>query len=141
MGKSTEGGVEEAKGYRLKTDENGYFAVQNVLPGAYVLKGIEVDIGYANRRLISSRWEGKRQLFINEGLMVDFNVRYWSEEVDKKVIDMGIHYFKLDNAGRIFHQQFKALKENKLFLENKIYTMPKPPVYFKEKYPSSEWFN
>ncbi len=141
VGKSTKDGETTTQGYRLKTDENGYFAVQNVEPGAYVLKGIEVDVGYANRRLITSRWEGKRQLYINEGVMVDFNVRHWPEEVDEKVINMGIHYFKLDNAGRIFHNNYNRLRNTQLYLENERYTMPKPPVYFKQKYPESAWFD
>ncbi|MFO7888890.1 MAG: hypothetical protein R6V04_00965 [bacterium] len=140
VGKSTKEGETKTKGYRLKTDKNGYFSIQNVDPVSYVLKGIEVDVGYADRRMITSRWEGKRQIFINEGVMVDFNVRHWPEETDEKVINMGIHYFKLDNAGRIFHNKYTQLKNTQLFLEER-YTMPKPPVYFKQKYPNSEWFD
>jgi len=140
VGKSTEEGETEIKGYRVKTDKNGYFAIQNVEPGAYVLKGIEVDIGYANRRLITSRWEGERQVFINEDVMVDFNVRQWPEELDEKVIDMGIHYFKLDKAGRIFYNKYLQLNNINLYLEDKKYTMPKPSEYFRQKYLDSEWF-
>ena len=40
VGKSSIDGREE--GYRVKTDENGYFMIPNVPPGAYVIKGIEV---------------------------------------------------------------------------------------------------
>ncbi|HPG38949.1 MAG TPA: hypothetical protein PLP19_08840 [bacterium] len=141
VGKSAMTGTEEIQGYRLKTDKNGYFILQNVLPGSYVLRGIEVDIGYTNRFLISSRWEGNRQVYIYEDKMIDYNVRNWPEEMNSKVINLGINYFKLDNAGRIYNDRFKSLNNSLLSIKDVHYTMPAPDVYFKENYPGLEWFN
>ena len=140
VGKSVEDGQETIQGYRVKTDKNGYFAIQNIPPGAYILKGIEVDIGFTNRYLITSRWEGNRQFYVYENQMIDYNVRVWPEMLSSKVIDLGINYFKLDNAGRIYNDRFKSLNNSRLGLNNKYYTMPQPEKYFQEQYPAMEWF-
>jgi len=140
VGKSVMTGTEEIQGYRLKTDKNGYFILQNVPPGTYVLRGIEVDIGYTNRFLISSRWEGNRQVYIYEDKMIDYNVRYWPEGSNSQVIDLGINYFRLDNAGRIYNDRFKFLKNTTPGIKDFSYNMPAPSVYFKDNYPALEWF-
>ncbi len=133
--KFTQNGKEQSQGYRIKTDKDGYFMMPNIPPGSFVLKGIEVDLGFTNRYIINSMWEGNRQIYFDDGKMIDYNVRIWPPETTEKIIDMGINYFKLDRAGRILSQNFKALSNNMLGLENKSYTMPSPVDYFKEKYP------
>ncbi|MBN2413260.1 carboxypeptidase regulatory-like domain-containing protein [candidate division KSB1 bacterium] len=141
VGKSILNGNEEIKGYRTKTDKNGYFLLQNIPPGSYVLKGIEVDVGYTNHYLISSLWEGNQQRYIYEDKMIDYNVRSWPEEENSTVINLGINYFKLDNAGRIYDNRFKSLNNTVLGIKEKYHTMAAPDVYFKEQYPEIEWFD
>ncbi|MBN2008795.1 hypothetical protein JW960_05580 [candidate division KSB1 bacterium] len=140
VGKSVQGGQEISQGYHVKTDKNGYFAIQNVPPGAYVLKGIEVDVGFTKHYLITSRWEGNRQYYIYADQMIDYNVRTWPEATELKVIDVGINYFKLDNAGRIYYDRFKLLHNTSLGIKDKYYTMTQPRKYFQEQYPEMEWF-
>ena len=72
--------------------------------------------------------------------MIDYNVRIWPPERTEKVINLGINYFKLDNAGRILYENFKSLNDNVLGIENKRYTMPTPVNYYQAKYPESRWF-
>ncbi|HEX9971171.1 MAG TPA: hypothetical protein VGD14_03785 [bacterium] len=136
VNKFTQDGKEGSKGYRIKTDKNGYFMVPNVWPGSFVLKGIEVDLGFTERYIISSMWEGNRQIFFVGANMIDYNVRIWPPESTEKIINLGINYFKLDNAGRILYENFKALNHAVLGLKDKNYTMPAPIDYFKEKYPA-----
>ncbi len=133
-------GKEGSKGYRIKTDKNGYFLIPNVAPGSFVLKGIEVDLGFTERFIISSMWEGNRQIFFAGANMIDYNVRIWPPERNEKIIDLGINYFKLDNAGRILYDSFKSLNNNVLGLKDKRYTMPTPGNYYQAKYPESKWF-
>ncbi|UCE06926.1 MAG: hypothetical protein JSW07_02485 [bacterium] len=133
--KFTDEGKQQSKGYRIKTDKDGYFMIPNVSPGSFVLKGIEVDLGFANRYIISSMWEGNRQIYFDDGKIIDYNVRIWPPEATEKIIDMGINYFKIDRAGRILFQDFEALNNSILGLKIKSYTMPCPVDYFKEKYP------
>jgi hypothetical protein len=124
-------GKEQSKGYRIKTDRNGYFRLENVTAGSSVLKGIELDLGYANRMLITSIWEGDSQIYTTGGRMIDFNVRVWPTSNPGPVTDMGIQYFRIDRSGRISHNRFQSLNGASLGLKDKTYTMPDPKVYFK----------
>jgi len=140
VGKSGEGAKEESKGYRVKTDEKGYYILQNVPPGSYVIKGIEVDLGYETRLLLTSRWDGNTQIYYPIETMIDNTVRVWPEPTDKKIINMGVAYFKVDFAWRVIHERYNALENASLGIENKTYTMPNPVQYFKQKYPDWAWF-
>lgn len=124
-------GKEESKGYRIRTDPNGYFRLENVSAGSSVLKGIELDLGYANRMLITSVWEGESQIYVPGGRMIDFNVRVWPPSDSGAVTDLGIHYFRVDRSSRITHDRFQSLNGRGLALKGKTYTMPNPKVYFK----------
>ncbi|MFC1502051.1 hypothetical protein ACFL6A_01400 [bacterium] len=139
VGKPIGSSGEEAKGYRIKTDKNGYFAIQNLPPGSYIIKGIELDVGYVNRMLIGSLWEGKWHRYVPVRTMIDYTVRYWPEEIQEKVIDLGIHYFKIDNAMRIYHDRFEVLENVKLGLKDVVHTMKNPKTYFGEQYPDLKW--
>ena len=140
IGKHIINGEEFIQGYRLKTDANGYFYLPNVPQGAYVLKGIEVDIGFSGRVLISSRWDGSNQIFIPAGKMIDHVVRSWPEEIHENVIDLRINYFMFDPSRRIYADQFMSLKENTLAIEGRSQTMPNPKVYYRDKYPQIKSF-
>jgi len=130
VGKSVRNGKEETKGYRLKTDKSGYFRLPGVPAGSYILKGIELDIGYANRMLVTSVWEGESQIYVQGSRMIDFNVRVWPPGDSGPVTDMGIHYFRIDRSGRITHNRFQSLNSARLGLKDKTYTMPAPKSYF-----------
>ncbi|MDZ7376629.1 MAG: hypothetical protein ONB13_08405 [candidate division KSB1 bacterium] len=140
VSKFSQEGKEESKGYRIKTDKDGYFMIPNIQPGSFVLKGIEVDLGFNERYIISSMWEGNRQIFFTGANMIDYNVRIWPPENNEKVINLGINYFKIDNAGRILYDNFKSLNNNVLGLKDKRHTMPSPVNYYLTKYPESKWF-
>jgi hypothetical protein len=123
-------GKEESKGYRLKTDRNGYFRLENVPAGSSVLKGIELDLGYTNRMLITSIWEGDSQMYTTGDRMIDFNVRVWPPSDPGPVTDMGIRYFRIDRSGRISNNQFQSLNGASLGLKDKTYTMKNPKSYY-----------
>ena len=138
VGKSSIDGREE--GYRVKTDENGYFMIPNVPPGAYIIKGIEVDLGYETRLLLTSRWEGNIQLYYPIDTIIDYTVRLWPESTDEKIINLQINYFSIDQAFRAIHRRFENLNNTSLLLMDKSYTMENPETYFKIRYPHSNWF-
>ena len=136
VGQWTQDGKRASKGYRIRTDKNGYFRLSAVPAGAFVLKGIELDIGFANRMLITSVWEGESQIFTPGERMIDFNVRVWPPERTDPVNDMGIHYFRIDRTGGIDHNRFQSLNNVRLGLKDKTYTMPNPKTYFENQKPS-----
>jgi len=140
VGRWIENGVEKVEGYRCRTDDMGYFMLQNVPRGVYVIKGIEVDLGFSIHMLLSSRWEGNTQIFEPAGNMIDYIVRVWPEKTPQRVIDLGIQYFRFDYSGRIHDQNFPELRAARLGLKDKSYTMAAPLSYFSSKYPDWQWF-
>ena len=141
VGKFIENGEEIEEGYRVKTDENGYFALQNVPAGSYVLKGFEIDVGFSTRLFVTSRWDGNTQIYYpGYSNVIDYTVRVWPEPHTERIIDMEINYFMLDQAMRIANKKFNVLKDKQGNLSNATYTMKNPVDYFKTKYPQWEWF-
>jgi hypothetical protein len=140
MGKFEKGGKEVTESYRVKTDENGYFAIPNVNPGSYVLKGIEVDLGYSTRLLLTSRWEGNTQIYYPTEVLIDNTVRIWPPVSNDRIIDFNIHYFRIDAVQRVFDETFPELINYRLNLAEQTYTMPNPVQYYKNKYPDWGWF-
>jgi hypothetical protein len=140
VGKWQENGKEKTAGFRVRTDEKGYFFLQNVNPGSWLIKGIEVDVGFSMHLLITSRWEGNTQIFEPAGTIIDDIVRVWPKAEEKKVIDLGIHYIRLEFSGQIHDQKFSRLQDTRLGLKDKTYTMSAPALYFSAKYPEWGWF-
>ncbi len=140
VGKWSENGVEKIEGFRCRTDENGYFMLQNVPTGIYVIKGIEVDLGFSIHMLLTSRWEGNTQIFEPAGTMIDHIVRVWPAMEATRIIDLGIQYFRFEFSGTIHDQKLSQLRETRLGLKDKTYTMLPPTKYYTQKYPNWQWF-
>ena len=103
-------------------------------------KGIEVDLGYETRLLLTSRWEGNIQLYYPIDTIIDYTVRLWPESTDEKIINLQINYFSIDQAFRAIHRRFENLNNTSLLLMDKSYTMENPETYFKIRYLHSNWF-
>jgi hypothetical protein len=140
VGKFIENGEEKTEGFRTNTDENGYFLLQNVPCGTYVLKGFEADVGFDTRLFVSSRWDGSTQIFYTGNTLIDFTVRHWTETQTGTLTDLEINYFMIDRARRIAHEKFKQLEDKPGTFPDTIYNMINPLEYFKLKYPQWEWF-
>lgn len=140
VGKSSEGEKERIKAYRLKTDSEGYFALPNVPAGAYVVKGIEVDLGYTTRLLITSRWEGNVQIYFPTEVFVDQTVRFWPPVSQEKIINMNIRYFRIDGSYRIYDDVFKRIENAMVSIPELKHTIPNPAEYYRQKYPEWGWF-
>ena len=141
VGKFDEDGEEKEEGYRVKTDENGYFVLQNVPAGSYVLKGFEIDVGFSTRLFVTSRWDGNTQIYYpGYSNVIDYTVRVWPEPHTERIIDMGINYFLLDQAMRVANKKFNVLQDKQGNLPNATYTMKNPVDYYKSKYSTWEWF-
>ncbi len=141
VGKSMQDGKEVREGYRVFTDENGYFMLQNVPPGAYIVKGVEFTIGVGQTMRVAAEWEAGRQIFRITDRELNYIVREWPLEQESKVINTSIHYFLIDRAPRVMAAQtFESVNDRSLALDQYTYTMQNPVDYFKEKYPDSGWF-
>ncbi len=139
-GKSTVDGEEQTEGYRVKTNEDGYFMLQNVPPGAYVVKGIEFYVGVGQTMKVNAEWEAGRKYFRLTQEELNYFVREWPEEEDEQVINLNINYFLLDRAPRIAaFNTYQAINGEEINLDQS-YTMPAPVEYFEKKFPEAQWF-
>lgn len=141
VGKSVQGEEEVVTGYRVVTDDKGYFAIQNVPPGSYVLKGIEGYVGKSSKVLISSEWLRNKQAYYLEEIMIDNVVRYWPPENLNKVIDLGIYYFLVNDIGNVAFQKFLTIENQPLGWSKRIFNMSAPNEYFRRSYMESRWFD
>jgi len=141
VGRTNVNGEEKTQGYRIYTDENGYFMLQNVPPGSYIVKGCEFTIGISTTMRITAEWEANRRVDRITDQELNYIVRSWPPESDSKVINKDIHYYLIDRTPRLAASNvFPALNDQSLSLQEYSYTMPSPVDYFKKKYPDSGWF-
>ncbi len=138
---NTDEGVE---GYRVKTNSDGYFILQNVPPGKYILKGIEVDVGFGNIVYVTSaiRADGVHYVRARQDRVL-YTVQNWPDFLPEgeRLVNMDINYFLLDRSGRVVHHTHKTLQNSSLNLSGESYTMDNPELYFSQKYPESQWFD
>lgn len=140
VGKSIQDGKEVTQGYRVKTNQDGYYLIPNVPTGSYVIKGIELDLGYATHLLIGSYWDGDVQVYRPEQLMIDYTVQVWPAVLNGQIISLNIRYFRIDAALRIGYDSFKKIENASISLPQIQHTMTNPRDYFKVQYPLSAWF-
>ena len=140
VGNSIQAGKESAQGYRVKTNPDGYYVLPNVPPGSYVIKGLELDLGYETHMLIGSYWDSNLQIYRPEHLMIDYTVPVWPAVSNERIINLNIRYFKIDAAQRIAYDTFKRIDSASVSLPQIRHTMPNPLDYFKVQYPASNWF-
>jgi hypothetical protein len=140
VGKSIQDGKEVTQGYRVKTNQDGYYLIPNVPTGSYVIKGIELDLGYATHLLIGSYWDGDVQVYRPEQLMIDYTVQVWPAVLNGQIISLNIRYFRIDAALRIGYDSFKKIENASISLPQIQHTMTNPRDYFKIQYPLSAWF-
>jgi len=142
VGKFMENGQEVTRTYRTKTDANGYYMIQNVDPGSYIVKGLEMNLVPNDRTYVTAIWDGERRFYEITEKQQDYAVRYWPPAKDGEVIDMGIMHFEvgITDRGHVLYNRFDELNNVKLQLPGIRYTMENPETYYKELFPDWGWF-
>ena len=153
VGKSEISGTEEIKGYHIKTDENGYYFLENVPKGSYVIKGARVFIANSFSVNIISEWRTLETSYFIPYLqeeLIRHDVKYFpASSKEKRVINWGITYFGLSKgseepgpvgvSNNVLYQHYLSLNNQKINI-GKEYNKPDPVTYFKQKFPKSKWF-
>ncbi|MCR4438998.1 MAG: hypothetical protein QHJ34_14335 [bacterium] len=145
MGKVTQNGKEQIKGYWTQTDENGYFALANVPPGQYALKGIRFTLSTGDLLTISNplRFSGSTYMLQpSSKTIILFDGDYFAFEPKGRVVNMLTNRFIIDRAtDRTRHVEHEAASEVRELKSptGQVWTFPKPPEYFIQKYPQSAW--
>jgi hypothetical protein len=118
--------IEEEKpkmySYKLVTDENGYFKIENAPAGKYVLKAIELNVGQGTHITAASKYgqwakgEQYRYWGLISGMMYH-NERYLIETIfenkaESGVIDMGITHLSIKIDERLGGSAFTNYSPN-----------------------------
>lgn len=143
VGRYEENGQEVTQTYRTKTDAKGYYMIQNVEPGSYIVKGLEMNLVPNDRTYVTAIWDGERRFYEITEKQQDYIVRFWPPEKSGPVIDMGIMHFEvgITDRGHVLYNNFNELNNNKLQLPGIRYTMKNPVTYYQEMFPDWDWFN
>lgn len=145
MAKVSQDGKEQIKGYWTQTDENGYFALANVPPGQYALKGIRFTLSTGDLLTISNplRFSGSTYMLQpSSKTIILFDGDYFAFEPKGRVVNMLTNRFTIDRAtDRTRHVEHEATSEVPEFRSptGQVLSFPKPPEYFTQKYPQSAW--
>lgn len=145
MAKVSQDGKEQIKGYWTQTDENGYFALANVPPGQYALKGIRFTLSTGDLLTISNplRFSGSTYMLQpSSKTIILFDGDYFAFEPKGRVVNMLTNRFTIDRAtDRTRHVEHEAASEVPEFRSptGQVLSFPKPPEYFTQKYPQSAW--
>lgn len=145
MAKVSQDGKEQIKGYWTQTDENGYFALANVPPGQYALKGIRFTLSTGDLLTISNplRFSGSTYMLQpSSKTIILFDGDYFAFEPKGRVVNMLTNRFTIDRAtDRTRHVEHEAASEVPEFRSptGQVLSFPKPPEYFTQKYPLSAW--
>lgn len=142
VGKSEKNGKEEIKGYQIVTDKSGYFCLENVPEGEYVIKGIRVMLEDQSTVRITNDWYERRSIYyklVRPEQIIDFNVTYFPKQVvEENILNLGIWYFGLE-PGSIAHSIIPEIENQKIGTE-KVHNRPSPLDHYKSIFPESAWF-
>jgi hypothetical protein len=117
-----ENGKEKLYTFKIQTDENGYFKIENAPAGKYVLKAIELNVGQSVHVTAASeygRWqkgEPYRYWGLMSGMMYrnerDLIENWFEMEAESGLIDLGITYLKIRAEERLGGTQMKNYSPN-----------------------------
>ncbi|MBN1560427.1 hypothetical protein JW998_09265 [candidate division KSB1 bacterium] len=108
--------------YKLKTDANGYFKIENAPAGSYILKAIELNVGQSTNITVASKYgqwaKGTQYRYwgVLSGMMYR-NERHLIETIfenksDSGLIDMGITHLSIKIDERLGGSAFKNYSPN-----------------------------
>ncbi len=141
VGKDEKSG--EIKGYRTVTDKNGYFHLENVPRGQYVVKGLLVMLEDQSTIRITNDWTFTKSPYYKltrPEQIIDFNVTYFpKQETGGKVMSIGIWYYGMD-MGSFQHFIVPKLENRKIRTE-KVHNRQTTIDHYKAKFPDSPWFS
>ncbi|MFC1563174.1 hypothetical protein ACFL4Z_03905 [candidate division KSB1 bacterium] len=152
VGKCIINGIEETEGYSVRTDENGYFFLENVPKGGYVIKGARIFVANSFSVNVISHWRTLEIAYYVPYLqeqLIRHDVTFVPQPPEGKVYNFGITYFGLHPgspepgaagvANTVLYQNFSYLENQELNIGKK-YTKSDPITYFKKRFPNSTWF-
>ena len=142
VGKSDADG--KVTGYEVVSDANGYFFLENVPKGSYVIKGIRAFLEDQSTVRIMSDWDSAKSPVYYQLVRSEDRINFIVEEFPNKmemtsnILNMNISYFGIEQ-GSVTHRVFPKIDNRKLYTE-KVHNRVNPFDYYKSKFPDVDWF-
>ncbi|NOZ62448.1 MAG: carboxypeptidase regulatory-like domain-containing protein [Calditrichaeota bacterium] len=140
IGKVIDSGQEKRVGFWAETDDNGYFALANVPPGMYAIKGFRtrtMDLG--DVAVINELTDPQRNYFeLSRSDAIPMTGSLLDVASKNRVINFKHNIFSLHRNGIISFQRSNQIRDFKLSAGDVI-NLPPVPSYFLEKFPASAW--
>ncbi|MCK4967402.1 hypothetical protein KAS50_10235 [bacterium] len=142
VGKSEADG--KVTGYEVVSDANGYFFLENVPRGSYVIKGIRVFLEDQSTVRFMSNWDSALSPTYYQLIRPEDTINFIVEKFPKKmkmisnILNMNITYFGLE-PGSVAYNVLPKLDNRKLHTE-KVHNRVNPFDYYKSKFPDVDWF-
>lgn len=137
-----ENGKEEYKGYYVNTDENGYFFIENVLPGEYGLKGFRISMNDGRYLVVYSDLDGSDSPYMmrrKEEQMIVFKGDYFPFPANNRVVNLRHNVFFMSNTLMLGHQTFVTMKDQAFNFSSIKYTREPVEQYYMNKFPDTGW--
>ena len=142
VGKSDADG--EVTGYEVVSDKKGYFFLENVPKGSYIIKGLRVFLEDQSTVRFMSDWDSALSPTYYQLVRPEDTINFIVEKYPKKmemtsnILNMNIVYFGIE-PGSVAHNVFPKIDNRKLHTE-KVHNRVNPFDYYKSKFPDVDWF-
>jgi len=140
VGRVIENGQERIRGFWAKTDARGYFALSNVPPGEYALKGFRVYViaGEYSLTVINDLKSPEDRYYIKSSRYIPFTGQYFKYRPRNRIVNLQHNYFILDRGQTVHHRELHRLSGFQL-VTGRYLTEPSVPEYFLKRFPKSRW--
>jgi hypothetical protein len=140
--------------FTITTDDQGYFALENVPSGLYGIKAVIVPLFGSQPLKLVNPMESPRSEYYrmrHPEREIEYTGIYMPGKEKDGIIDLNITWLGLraaevegisgDKIGVVMRQTFSEKIENKQFWTNGVsITREKPLEYMKQKFPQSSWW-
>ena len=140
VGSVIDKGQEKRVGYWVQTDENGYFFLANVPPGAYALKGFRTNsIDLSEIVVVNELTDPQRNYFeLSNSGAIPMTGNLLDVRSKNRIVNFKHNIFTLYRNGLAKFQRLNRVRNYKLSAGD-IIDFPPVPSYFLDKFPASAW--
>ena len=140
VGKILVKGVPQFQRYWVPTDARGYFALANVPPGQYTLKGFRLSVSGSTYITVANELKNERSQFkVQRSPYISPRVSYFKYSRGKgRIVNMRHNYFLIDRNESVYHKEFFRIQRFRT-VTGKILDEPSVIDYFIQKNPHSGW--
>ena len=140
VGKVLVKGVPQFQRYWVTTDDRGYFALANVPPGKYALKGFRVPVlGNIQITVINELKNARSKFKVQRSPYIPARVNYFKyPKAKQRIVNLRHNYFLIDSDNLVYHREFFRIQKFRT-VTGEILDEPSVIDYFIQRNPHSGW--